>query len=115
MELKQFVADALVEICDAVDSAREQVTKRTGMAIAPGSLNGKINREPSLIEFDVSVVVSEAITKEGEGSAGVSAKISIISANVNVSGSANKASASESQQKIRFSVPVYFQALMEKR
>lgn len=106
MELRQYVSGALIEICEAVEEAREKVKRTSGIAIAPSSIDGVVQEDPSMIEFDVSIVVSESANQDGKGGA----QINVVAANLQIGGSAASSTKSESQQRIRFAVPVHFQA-----
>ncbi|MFA7638390.1 MAG: hypothetical protein WCY02_03675 [Parvibaculum sp.] len=111
MELKQYISETLVEICEAVSDAKEKVRKSVGIAIAPGTIDSVAQSAPSLIEFDISILVSDTSSKEGKGSA----RIKVVAVDFQMGGSAGGSSKAESQQRIRFSVPVFFQAQFNER
>ena len=91
MNLEEFVEETLLAITNGVSSAQS----KSPSWIAPGRVEGEVEKSPQLVEFDISVTTS----KEGDG------KISVLST-IDVGGSAK----SESINRISFAVPVYFQA-----
>lgn len=91
MKLQDFVEKTLLEITSGVAAAQ----KKSNVWIAPGRVEGDVEKSPSQVNFEVAVTTSA----EGGG------QIDILSiANATAKGS------SQHMNKISFSVPVYFQA-----
>lgn len=95
MDLKDFVKETLLSITSGVVDAQ----KETLLYIAPGFVDGEKQTELENIQFEVSVVTS----KEAGGG------IRLFSA---VGGSGSMAS--ENTHKLKFQIPVYFQAPTER-
>jgi hypothetical protein len=106
IELKDFIAKSIIDICLGIKEAQRTVYNEVkNVPIAPAFFSGKsqLEKADSKISFDISVSVSNTAKTDKNGGA----KISVIN------GSINKESASKniSANKIQFSVPFYPQAL----
>jgi hypothetical protein len=97
MELKEFITSVLVDVCEAVNDAK-RATK--GSIIAPGPNDGLIGEETRLVNFEVSVVVTDSIEGRGGG------KIQVWS--IGASGEALAARETINMNKISFQVPVLY-------
>lgn len=88
MELKDFIERTLLDICEGVEGAKP----KTKVAIAPGSLGGKVIENIDKIKFNVSVTANSS-TEGGIKvfNSGASSEIS-----------------KESIHQIEFEVPVIF-------
>lgn len=91
MELEVFVEEALVGVLNAVHSAKG----KSNIPIALGNVEGVMKTEPEYVAFSLVVTT----TAEAGG------KISIFSM-----GEAGATGSIETSNRIRFKVPVYFQA-----
>ncbi|MFQ5563839.1 MAG: hypothetical protein ACE5FO_09765 [Parvularculaceae bacterium] len=94
MKLHDFVEKTLLEITCGVIAAQ----KKSSIWIAPGRVEGEVEKSPSLVNFEVVVTTSA----EGSG------QINILSL-----ADAGAKSSTQHMNKISFSVPVYFQAPKE--
>ena len=112
MKISEFVAESLSEIVLGIQTAKLNVAEIA--SIAPGSVNGKMKTIEEFVEFEVSVAVK--VSKERSGALGgngsVSAKIAIVEAKVGVdgSGTSTKTTADETLSRLKFRVPVQFNA-----
>ena len=104
MELKDFVADILVQICEGIQQAKEE-TKDTGARIAPVitsdnyvSLDKNQAIKAQLIHFDVDI----AEEKKSDKSGGIKVLLNVISAN----GSVRSTSQDQSTHHVSFDIPV---------
>ncbi|MBI9109922.1 hypothetical protein [Maridesulfovibrio ferrireducens] len=106
MDLKNFVKQALADITSAVEEAKDI----SPVSIAPGYVTTSKGRttivDPQLIEFDIATTVVDASSLTGGGSA----KISVIGVGISVDGKRDSAVNHESVSRVKFQVPVYFQA-----
>lgn len=91
MKLKDYVKEVLLDVSSAVYEAKHEAE----IAIAPGSMNDKLNMEPQFVSFSVSVTTN----KEGSGG------IDVLSAF-----HADGKLTAEHVNKVEFKVPIYFQA-----
>ena len=106
MELKDFIAKSITDICLGIRDAQRIVNYETGnVPIAPAFMDGKsiLKNVNDKITFDVSVSVSKGSKKGGNG--GI--KVTILGAEVN----GEMSSETASMNRIQFSVPFYPQAL----
>ncbi|WP_024955929.1 hypothetical protein [Sulfurospirillum arcachonense] len=104
ISLEKYIETALLEITKGVESA----ATKSQTPIAPANVEGVIQRDPQLIEFEIQATVTEQKTNSGNGS--VEASLPLISViKANVGGGTERASENSTAQKIKFSVPVYFQ------
>ena len=113
MRLSEFIQDMLYEIAEGVQGG--SLKARDLAAIIPVSLNGKNVAEKSYIEFDVSVVVSEAEEKKASGDGKIGGEINVASvakASVSLGGGAQGSSSAKAEQthRVAFKVPVYWAA-----
>lgn len=113
MNLSEFISNTLFEIAEGVRNA--QLRARDLMAINPAALNGERLIEKSYIDFDVSIVVSDAESGKVGGSAKAGGAIKMApfltaSAEIGGSGEKEKESTSASTHRISFRVPVYMNA-----
>jgi len=99
MDLRNYIKNALVQICDGVGDAQNEI----GLAIAPGSIEGKPQFSPHMVSFEVSVSTSSNSENEKKGGA----KIYVVEGGV----SSKETQASENMNKISFEVPVHFNVL----
>jgi hypothetical protein len=103
--LKDFVRQVLLDITEAVEEAKH----KSPVSIAPGSIEGKLKSEPQLVQFDISVSSSTA-SKRSTKKQGSATVVTILKAEV--SGDTTENSKSQETNRIKFSVPVYFQAYL---
>jgi hypothetical protein len=103
--LRDFVRQVLLDLTMAVQEAKDLAP----VAIAPGIVDKKIKSEPQLVHFDLSV--SSTTTKSAKDKMGGSATIVTIFRAEAGSESAENSSVKETN-RIKFSVPVYFQAYL---
>lgn len=101
LELKDFIEQSLVEICEAIASARE---KRSEIAPKLEASIGSSKNDHSEVQFDLAVTVEKSEGAEIRASAGAKI-ISVISMGA-------KAAAKDEQSfscvsRIKFSVPIY--------
>lgn len=106
MELEKFIEKALTDVCNGIAKAKDKLNT-TNSIIAPGRIEGKIQDEPILIEFEVLVTINENNALQVEGGLNI-AKL------VKAGGKANKLNASENKSRIRFSVPYLPQGIPPK-
>lgn len=112
MELKKFVKEVLIEITEAVEEAKSE----SKLSIAPfrmmdGADIIKVIKEPQFVEFDIGLNVKNSNSKKNKTDLGIS--ISIVKAAVNGLEYSNEER--NYDHRIKFSVPVYFQATTQKR
>lgn len=108
MELKNFVKDTIIQICQGVQEAQGEVNSLGGY-VNPAMYG--VNGNPShfatlsqgegvfMVDFDVAVKVSEIDKKNGQ------AKISVASV-LNLGGGADNTTSNSSVTKIAFKVPL---------
>ncbi|HEX4196738.1 MAG TPA: hypothetical protein VHZ26_04790 [Caulobacteraceae bacterium] len=113
MKLSDFIEETLYEIAVGVKAAR--LRARDLVAITPSRLNGTGIDEKSYVDFDVSIVVSEAdASKRGAGGrlGGDIQVAAIAKVSLGAGGSAETSSDSRSEQthRVSFKVPVYLHA-----
>jgi hypothetical protein len=101
--LKSFVKQALLDITNAVNEARDE----SPVNIAPGYVEGAKQLEAQQIEFDLAVSTERATKGLKKGGASVTV-ISVFKAEVGAEGTADAKHGENN--RIKFSVPVYFQA-----
>lgn len=101
--LKSFVKQALIDITNAVNEARHESL----VNIAPGYVEGKAQVDAQLIEFDLAVNAERSTKRGKKGGASVTI-ISVIKADVGADGAEDEKLSTNN--RIKFSVPVYFQA-----
>ena len=95
MKLDEYVKQTLLDITNGVNAAK----KESSLWIAPGYVDGEKVFSAQLINFDIAVTVN----KEGGGG------IQVWSF-----GELNAKGSSEHSNRISFSVPIYFQAPVNK-
>jgi hypothetical protein len=113
MRLSEFIQDMIYEIAEGVQGGG--LKARELVAIAPVSLNGEHVGEKNYIEFDVSVVVSEAEEKKAGGDGKFGGEISVASVakiSASVGGNAQGSSSAKAEQthRVSFKVPIYWAA-----
>jgi hypothetical protein len=91
MELETFVSETIVAISNGVCDARD----KSQIWVAPGKVEGKEVTTPQMIDSEVAITAST----DGGGKINVA---SMVEAGAETSRS--------NEHRIRFSVPVYFQA-----
>jgi hypothetical protein len=91
MKLQDFVEKTLLEITRGVAEAQ----KKASVWIAPGRVEGDVEKSPSHVNFEVGVTTNA----EGGGQIEI---LSFVKSSVK--------GASQHTNKISFSVPVYYQA-----
>jgi hypothetical protein len=107
MDLKSFVAETLVQIVEGVADAQKRIAELdVGAAVNPGRVSQTAQQklaEPSAVEFDVAVTVSdESATRAGVGaSAGF---LSVVSAKLDAKGEASDSFKNEAVSRIQFAV-----------
>jgi hypothetical protein len=106
MDLKDFVKQALVDITSAVEEAKDI----SPVSIAPGYVSTEKGRstitDPQFIEFDVATTVVESSSTSGSGGA----KISVVGVGISLGGERGVTANHESVSRVKFQIPVYFQA-----
>lgn len=108
MELKSFVKQVLIDITEAVvEAKKESPGAIASFRLKDGDTIIQTNDTPSLVEFDIGVSVKNSSMYVIGGEAGV--KILPVKAGVN--GKKESAEDHHHEHRIKFSVPVYFQAL----
>lgn len=115
LSLKDFIEQSLVDICEAVDSARQKHDY-----IAPRNTGVSANKDfATNVEFDVAVTVTEQHADKAAlaSEAGAGVKLSVFSAKASVTseGENTSSKAAQHENRIKFSVPVYFQYDKNKR
>jgi hypothetical protein len=115
LELKSFVAQALVEIVEAVKEAQEK-TSKTGALINPQDTYHTTHNNPGIvtlgypnttqrygqiIEFDVSVTASERDETQG----GIGIQVASITIGASLTGKTEDQNSVVS--RLKFSVPVF--------
>lgn len=118
MELKDFIHKSLTDICLGIQQAQIEVEKRIGnYPIAPASMNGKsvIDDSKQLIDFELSVNISEESNLAGEVTGKTKGVIEVIGASISTSGKANGSNKESVSHTIRFSVPFFPQALRKNK
>ena len=103
MELKDFVAEALVQIQEGVQEAIERRGQNTGAvgAISPAWIEPNADWEKYVqkVDFDLAVNVSDKKGAEGKGS------IKIFSV-ADVGGAASKSSETSTVCRVKFTIPI---------
>jgi len=111
LPLKDFIQRTLIDICEAVESSREEYDY-----IAPQHSDDPNDGKTTLIEFDVAVAVSKIdATSQGMGGK-IKSSLGIgvlgLGANIGGSVSAKKQNSSENESsqisRIKFNIPVHF-------
>jgi len=108
MELKDFIKTALLEITEAVfEASNESLVSIAPIGISLPDLNTIIS-EHQLVEFDLAVTETN---KDSSNKEGKKFSISVLGSEVSLEGKVGKNSESvqQSVNRIKFSVPVYFQ------
>lgn len=113
MRLSEFIQDMLYEIAEGVKGGT--LKARDLVAIVPVTLNGENVGEKNYIEFDVSVVVSEAAEKQSGGDRRIGGKIdvaSVFKVDASLGDTAKSSSSAKAEQthRISFKVPIYWGA-----
>ena len=113
MELREFVSATIVDICNGIKDAQEQVNS-TGACVSPGIARDTIARDPDnaytpqYLDFDVAVT----ITENTDNASGVKTKasISVLGITLSINGkNVDTKSLSEIHiSRIKFSVPVLY-------
>ena len=104
ISLKEYIETALLEITQGVQCA----ANKSEIPIAPANVEGVIQNSPQIIEFEIQATVTEQKKKTGSGKAEASIPfISVIK--TDIGGEAEMSSGNTTAQKIKFTVPVYFQ------
>ncbi|THD64166.1 hypothetical protein [Phenylobacterium sp.] len=103
----------LYEIAEGVHGG--SLKARDLVAIVPVSLNGEHVGEKNYIEFDVSVVVSEAEEKKAGGDGKLGGEINVASVakiSASLGGTAEGSSSAKAEQthRVTFKVPIYWAA-----
>ena len=111
MELKDFVAETITQICQGVLIAKEK-NKDTDVVIAPHvSSSGETQPDkerqerPQLLHFDLKIIVSDS-TKDGKQ--GGSFHINVVGFGISAKSGDNSSSSTESkiEQHISFDLPI---------
>jgi hypothetical protein len=77
MKLSDLIEETLSEIAQGVKNAKEK--SRSVFAITPGTIDGKMVAEITYIEFDVSLVVSDAHEASSSKDGGVGGSLKVVS------------------------------------
>lgn len=106
MELQEFIESVLLQVTEAVRSAK----RLSPVAIAPDMItyldtgaSDRVN-DRHTIDFDIGLAVRESSSKKAEG--GVNAGITVVGAKVN--GEKTDSLEKDYDHRIKFSIPVYF-------
>ncbi|MGN6207236.1 hypothetical protein [Asticcacaulis sp.] len=111
MELKNFVKQVLIDITEAVvEAKRESNGAIASFRLLDGHRVVQTNDTPSLVEFDIGVSVKNSTMFV----VGAEAGINILPVKGGASGKNEKGEDHHQEHRIKFSVPVYFQALSTK-
>lgn len=109
MDLKEFICESIVQICQGLSEAQEQTKDLHAVVNVPVETGSSDNlvisareyrRTPQLIDFDVCVAVEKSGTTDIKG------KLSIFS--FNMSGKTSKEKSDTETSRIKFSVPMLF-------
>jgi hypothetical protein len=108
MELKDFVKQVLIDITEAVvEAKRESNGAIASFRLMDGHRVVETNNSPSLVQFDIGISVKNSSMFV----VGAEAGISILPIKGGASGKNEKGEDHHQEHRIKFSVPVYFQAL----
>lgn len=108
MELKDFVKQVLIDITEAVvEAKRESNGAIASFRLLDGHRVLETNNAASLIEFDIGVSVKNSSMFV----VGAEAGLNILPVKGGASGKNEKGEDHHQEHRIKFSVPVYFQAL----
>ena len=77
MNLSDLIEETLSEIAKGVKNAKER--SRSVLAISPGTLDGRMVAEITYIEFDVSLIVSEASEDSVAKEKGIGGNLKVVS------------------------------------
>lgn len=106
MDLKSFIKEGLIDICQGVSEAKKEIKHNI---IAPSKIevddHVKHFYEMSQIEFDIATTVKDITSSAIEGKVKTSI-ISVVSAKITAKG--NVENENQSITRIKFSVPVTF-------
>lgn len=109
MELKDFISQTLSQICQGIESARQN-TQSSGAVIAPrmdnettASLNQAKSRSAQMIHFEVLL--------ENREEAGKNGGLKVAAGFFSVGGKANNKEAAAHTHKVSFDVPVMWPEL----
>lgn len=102
MRLSEFIQDMLYEIAEGVQGG--SLKARHLVAIVPGQINGERVGEKSYIEFDVSLIVSEADEKKAGGDGKIGGEINVASVakvSAGIGGAATTSASAKAEQTHR--------------
>ncbi|WP_458400073.1 hypothetical protein [Mailhella sp.] len=109
MELKDFVAQTLTQICEGIQNARE-ATKKSGAIIAPpvDSSTGAIasNKGPKpaqMVHFEILL--------EGQAESGKEGGVKVAGGFISLGGNASSAQSAANTHKVSFDVPLVWPEL----
>ena len=113
MELKEFIKESLIDICEGVGEARNKMKERlNNCPIAPAFINGKIEQNSMhSVEFDIATTVTDENKKSSSVNGKSKGIIKVIAADLGADVKINKQSSNEKITRIKFSVPIYLCAL----
>lgn len=113
LSVKEFIEQTLLDVCSAVESAREQYRY-----IAPQVFANHADDTSSLVSFDMAVTVAENESKEITSGAKVGAKfgISVMKAETSLNDNKQQQTGSNisTVSRIKVNIPVYFRHSKEK-
>lgn len=113
--LKAFIENSLIEICEAVEGARN----KHGYIAPKIYVDPNRDKKATVVDFDVAVIVtdSESVKDAKEGGVSGGLKIGIVRAEAKIRAhdEKNAASNSSKESRIKFSVPIFFQLDEERR
>ena len=111
MELKDFVAETITQICQGILIAKEK-NKDTDVVIAPHvSLSGETQPElerqerPQFLHFDLKIIASDC---KKDGKQGGSFRLDVVGLGISAKSGDNNSSSTESkvEQHISFDLPI---------
>jgi hypothetical protein len=115
LSLKEFIEQTLIEVCEAVESARDSY----GYIAPPEFVTANSKEKASIIDFDVAITVSDSEANEvtSGSSIGGGMKIAVVKAETGIQDQKREAQDSSVSRvsRIKVSIPVYFQYDAEKR
>jgi hypothetical protein len=97
MNIKEFVSDSLVQICEAVLDAQEK-TSKSGARVNPYFRRAKPEEAAQVVKFDLAVTVSQ----QANGKAG--GEIKILGASLG--GGGELATSEQTISRIKFEIPI---------
>jgi hypothetical protein len=105
LTVKETVVSVLTEICEAVESVRNEKPY-----VAPKAIGSKSNPSAATsVDFDLAITVTENASVENNKQAALTIGIARFNVNAEASKEKNNQSTVFTESRVKFSVPVYFQ------